>query len=270
VQALFVALLLIVAGAGLAGAQRPEQVITLETRPGQSIRVLVLRPAAPPIGSVVLIAGGHGNLAIADDGRLGWGAGNNLVRTRGLYAEAGFVTAVPDIAPEFKRAGGVEEGYRSSEGHARDLGALIAHLRADTPAVWLIGTSRGAISVANAAARLTGPGRPDGIVISSGVLMSHRGNDASAHSSVRGLDRIAVPTLLIAHELDQCRVTPASDAEAFRRLLKRAPRVDVKFVSGGISQGDPCEAFAYHGFNGIEREVVDLTTAWLKANTPSR
>jgi len=269
VQALLVALLLVASSAGRAGAQA-EQVVTLETRPGQSIRVLVLRPAAPAAGSVVLIAGGHGNLAIGDDGRLGWGAGNNLVRTRGLYAEAGFVTAVPDIAPEFKRAGGAEEGYRSSEGHARDLGALIAHLRGETPAVFLIGTSRGAISVANAAARLTGSGRPDGIVISSGVLMSHRGNDLSAQSSVRGLDRIAVPTLLIAHHLDQCRVTPANDAEAFRHLLKGAPRVDVKFVSGGQSQGNPCEAFAYHGFNGIEREVVDLTTAWLKTNTPSR
>jgi len=269
VQVLLLALLLVALGAGVVGAQ-PEQVLTLETRPGQTIRVLVRRPTEPPLGSVVLIAGGHGNLEIGPDGRLGWGTGNHLVRTRGLYADAGFVTTVPDIAPEFKRPGGAEEGYRSSAGHAQDLGGLIAHLRAETPAVWLIGTSRGAISVANAAARLTGPSLPDGIVISSGVLMSHRVQSSSAQTMVRGLDRIAVPTLLIAHDLDQCKVTPAADAASFRQLLTRAPRVDIKIVSGGISRGDPCEAFAYHGFNGIDSEVVALTTAWLKANTPSR
>jgi hypothetical protein len=29
------------------------------------------------------------------------------------------------------------------------------------------------------------------------------------------------------------------------------------------SDGDPCEAFAYHGYNGIEREVVGRITAWI-------
>jgi hypothetical protein len=34
-------------------------------------------------------------------------------------------------------------------------------------------------------------------------------------------------------------------------------------VEGGVSEGDPCEAFAYHGYNGIEREVVAKIAAWL-------
>jgi hypothetical protein len=32
---------------------------------------------------------------------------------------------------------------------------------------------------------------------------------------------------------------------------------------GGISVGDPCEARAYHGFNGIEREVIARIAAWI-------
>ena len=268
-QGLLTGLVLAALGAGVAGAQT-EEVVTLATRPGQSIRVLVQRPAGPALGSVVLIAGGHGNLEISADGRLGWGAPNQLVRTRGLYVVAGYVAAVPDIAAEFKRPGGADEGYRSSAGHARDLGAVIAYLRPQAPPVWLVGTSRGAISVANAAARLSGAERPDGIVITSGTLMSSRSDSQSAQSTVRGLNRIAVPTLLVGHELDQCRFSPVSDAVAFRTLLSGAPRVDVKTLSGGISEGPPCEARAYHGFNGIDQEVVDLVTAWLKTNTPSR
>ena len=271
-QGLLTGLVLTLLGAGAIatfGAQA-EEVVTLETRPGQAIRVLIQRPTGPVLGSVVLVAGGHGNLEISADGRLGWGVGNQLVRTRSLYAAAGFVAAVPDIAPEFKRPGGADEGYRSSAGHARDLGGIIAYLRPQAPPVWLIGTSRGAMSVANAAARLSGPERPDGIVITSGLLLSTRSNSPSAQSTVRGLDQITVPTLLLNHELDQCRFSPASDAPAFRKLLTGSPRVDVKTLSGGASEGSPCEAWAYHGFNGLDQEVVDLVTAWLKTNTPSR
>jgi len=275
VQGLLTGLVLTILGAGVASAvagagAQAEQVVTLETRPGQSIRVLVQSPPGPALGSVVLVAGGHGNLEISSDGRLGWDVGNQLVRTRSLYAAAGFVAAVPDIAPEFKRPGGADEGYRSSAGHARDLGGVVAYLRPQASPVWLIGTSRGAMSVANAAARLSGPERPDGIVITSGLLMSTRRDSPSAQSTVRGLDRIAVPTLLVNHELDQCRFSPASDAPAFRRLLTGAPRVDVKTLSGGVSEGPPCESGAYHGFNGLDQNIVDLVTAWLKTNTPSR
>ncbi len=79
-QGLLTGLVLAALGAGVAGAQT-EEVVTLATRPGQSIRVLVQRPAGPALGSVVLIAGGHGNLEISADGRLGWGAPNQLVRS---------------------------------------------------------------------------------------------------------------------------------------------------------------------------------------------
>lgn len=34
---------------------------------------------------------------------------------------------------------------------------------------------------------------------------------------------------------------------------------------GGVSVGDPCEAFAYHGYHGIEREVVHAIATWIKA-----
>jgi hypothetical protein len=32
-----------------------------------------------------------------------------------------------------------------------------------------------------------------------------------------------------------------------------------------LSPPDPCEAFAYHGFNGLERDVVGQTAAWILA-----
>ena len=35
-------------------------------------------------------------------------------------------------------------------------------------------------------------------------------------------------------------------------------------MEGGISVGHPCEAFAYHGYNGIERETIDAIKKWIR------
>lgn len=240
-----------------------EGIAEIATR-GQKMRVLLTRPDKP-IGSVILLAGKHGNLAISPDGKIGWGAGNQLVRTRGLYAKAGYVSATADIAPDLKQGKGVVPKYRWSSEHAADMGALVKHLRTMAQPVYLIGTSRGTISVANAAARLSGDEAPDAIVLTSGMLMNIDGRQPSAERNVGNLGRIKQPTLIIFHEKDQCKYTPASSAEPFRKLLTGAKRVDFKFLKGGSAQGDPCEGQHHHGFRGLDAEVVRVTTDWLKS-----
>ena len=39
-------------------------------------------------------------------------------------------------------------------------------------------------------------------------------------------------------------------------------------MSGGTSTGDDCEAYAHHGYNGIEQATVDRIKAWIAK--PSR
>jgi hypothetical protein len=43
----------------------------------------------------------------------------------------------------------------------------------------------------------------------------------------------------------------------------KAPRKELVVVGGGTSEGNPCQALAYHGFNGIEAEVVQRIAAWM-------
>jgi len=45
--------------------------------------------------------------------------------------------------------------------------------------------------------------------------------------------------------------------------LGNAPRSQLLAFKGGENKGDPCEAFAYHGFNGIESDVVRQTASWM-------
>ncbi len=248
-------------------ARAQERAVDLDTRPGVKMRALLNVPA-DPVGSVILLAGGHGHLNLGPDGRIGWGAGNHLVRTRAAYVRAGFAVAVPDVADDLK-VSPPKAVYRASEKHAVDLGALTLYMRQIKAPVWIIGTSYGTISAANAVARLDGPTRPDGMVLSSGMLMhkSLAGNAHSVERSVR-LERLNVPTLFVHHQQDGCAHTPAADVPRLRALLTRAPKTEVFLFSGGENRGDPCEPGAHHGFNGIEGEVVAKTVAWLKANGP--
>jgi hypothetical protein len=41
-----------------------------------------------------------------------------------------------------------------------------------------------------------------------------------------------------------------------------AGRARAAWVSGGTSEGDPCEARAYHGFNGVDGQVVGLASGF--------
>lgn len=241
-----------------------EQVVEIATRPGQRVRALVLDPDKPA-GSVILLAGGHGNLALTQDGRIGWGRANQLVRTRADYARNGFLTLVPDIAPDLKRGAGVKQRYRFSAEHAADIGALVAHLRAIAPPVYLVGTSRAALSVANAAVRLAGSKRPDAIVMTSGMLMPVDAYQPSVAATIGGLARMTQPVLLVFHADDACAYTRASSARAFKALLTRTTKVDIALLRGGpAGSGEPCEAFGHHGFFGQDAEVVTTVTNWLK------
>ncbi len=258
--ALFALFFFCTPGAVLAQKDRVEEIATR----GQSMRVLLTEPAKP-IGSVILIAGSHGNLALTADGKIGWGAGNQLVRTRALYAKAGYVAATPDLAPDLKQGKGVVPRYRWSDAHASDIGALVKHLRRIAAPVYLFGTSRGAISVVNAAVKLSGEEAPDALVLTAGMLIHIDPKQPSAERNVGHLERIRQPVLLVYHQNDKCKFTPASSAEQFAKLLTSARKADVKLLSGGTAAGDPCEANHYHGFRGLDTEVVRVTTGWLGA-----
>ena len=117
------------------------------------------------------------------------------------------MTAVPDIAADLKKGAGGVNGYRWSSRHARDIGALVKHLRGMAQPVYLVGTSRAALSVANAAARLSGPEAPDAIVITSGMLMDTGTQQPSVQRNVGRLQRITQPTLIAYHAGDQCAYT---------------------------------------------------------------
>lgn len=249
-----------IASVSTAHAQTAQKVVDIPTRPGVSQRMLVLSPPAPR-AAVVLIPGGHGGLRILSNGSLMWGDGNFLVRTRQLFAEQGLMVAVID-APSDRQSPPYLGGFRQKPEHVADIRAVIAWLREQSKApVWLVGTSRGTQSAAYVATELSGPDGPDGIVLSSTILT----DDASRPVSAMPLGKIRIPVLVVHHEQDGCAHCAFANVPALMAKFANSPRKELLSFKGGENRGDPCEAMAYHGFNGLEREVVQQTAAWVVA-----
>lgn len=232
------------------------------TRPGVTQRVLLIRPEHPA-ASVILFAGGNGLIQIGLDGSLGRG-GNFLVRSRERFAREGLAVAVID-APSDRIDGPGLQYFRQSADHAADVERVIAFLRREVKApLWLVGTSRGTVSVANAAIRLAGKG-PDGIVLTSTVVGPDR-----ERVPAMDIGAIKVPTLVVHHQDDQCRVCLFSDVKSLMGGLQSTRPELVVFSGGGPPRGNPCEARHYHGFIGIEDDVVKRIADWIKAHSPGR
>jgi len=67
---------------------------------------------------------------------------------------------------------------------------------------------------------------------------------------------VVLPVLAIHHAQDSC---PSSLPENASRIVnERSKKLisELEIIDGGISEGNICDSFAYHGFNQIESELV--------------
>lgn len=240
-------------------ASADEELVKLQTRPGVTQPFWMMTPAGPPVATVILFTGGPGLLFSERKPVL---RGKNfLIRSRDKFAAAGFLVASVDGPSDHPE--GLDEAFRISADHARDIAAVIAYLRqkAAVP-VWLVGTSRGTISAASVAARLTSGGA-DGLVMTSSIVASNR--NVGAIQGLVDVGAVGVPTLFVHNKDDACMVCPFSAVPSLMARFTHAPRKELIAVSGGSPpQSDPCEALSRHGYIGIEDEVVAKIAAWIK------
>jgi len=236
-----------------------ESVEVVTVRPGVTQSYLMLTPEKP-IATVILFAGYGGYLDITKSG-IQQPSENFLVRSRELFAARNFITVVIDTPSDFSSTEGIL-GWRATKTHAQDLQKIISKLRqtADVP-LWLVGTSRGTISVANAAARLQENG-PDGIVLTATVVEA--GGRNSGYVGDVDLEKIRVPTLIVHHDEDGCVVCDFYTAKQLPSEIKNASRIEFIAVSGGKpAEPRSCGPLSEHGFFGIEASVINRIAAWI-------
>jgi dienelactone hydrolase len=252
--------LLAVIGLALAcAASAADKVIDIPTRAGVTQRFLYM-PAAGAKAAVILVPGGHGGLQLDASGTPRGLRNNFLVRSAPLFVAQGISVALVD-APSDRQSEPFLSGFRQSPQHAADVQAVIAWLRTQNAVpVWLVGTSRGTQSAAATALAIKSGG-PDGLVLTSSILTDRRETPVPDMA----VDALKIPVLVVHHEQDGCRACSFSEVPRLMNKLAAAPRKELLSFRGGNNVGDPCEGRAYHGYNGIENEVVGRISAWILA-----
>ncbi|HEX3115523.1 MAG TPA: alpha/beta hydrolase [Bradyrhizobium sp.] len=198
-------------------------------------RAVLIKPSAPR-ASVILMPGGSGSISPGEHGEINSLQGNQLVRTRNAYAADGLAVLVVDAGTP--------------------LDAAVQYMAAIKRPVTVIATSRGTI---RAAQGIAAGARPDALVLTSGLLSAESGSGLNV-MSILGSPATLPRTLVIHHSEDGCRLTlPAGVAPFVNWSAGRARAV---WVSGGVNEGDPCEARAHHGFNGIDGQIVGLAAGF--------
>ena len=149
--------------------------------------------------------------------------------------------------------------FRESAQQAQDIAAVLAMLRKDSSLpIWLIGTGSGTTSVLNAAIRLQKNGA-DGIVLTSALTTETGG------SLTPQLDKIHVPTLVM-RKADACRPPPQTDSSSMITALKNSPKAEELTVRAEVgADTDPCQTPPSHGYLGLENQLVDKISRWIKA-----
>ena len=253
-----------------AGALACGSVVTLKTHEDTTTRYALNVPDGAK-GSLVLFAGGAGFLDLDEQGCPRRLKGNSLVRFQALFQREGYATALVDAPSDYQGPDGLGD-FRAQPAYAEDLGQVIADLRKRVPGpVWVVGTSRGAISAANAASRLAGSAGPDGVVLTSAVTVgTARGRKPWTAQTVHDapLERIRVPFLIVGHAQDQCMRSPASGMAGVVQRIQAAPRqvVTVTGGPGGAKRGlQACEGRSPHGYWEQDAEVAGGIVRFVRA-----
>lgn len=209
-------------------APRAEEVVDLGGGLfGNGGRALLNKPAGKPRAGLVLMTGGDGDIGIGADGSIEYDE-NWIVRTRAAYLRSGIASLTVDANVDPAKA--------------------VAYMRGIAPRVVVVAMSRGALKVAS-----TLPQRPDGVVFASGILNE-------AQSMIGDPSRLP-PTLIIQHRWDACRLTLPDGAVSFQQWTGGKARL--VWIEGGTTEGNTCQARAYHGFVGREGQVVSAIASFV-------
>lgn len=236
----------------------PNEVVTAKLA-GRNISGLVTHlPGAAQFKHGIALFPGHPGILrlMVEDGQIKYQLrGNFLVRSRRHWLDDTTLTLTVD-APD-DEWGSFTQYFRARPRYGEDVGALLAAAEARFGKLeWtFVGTSEGSISAFHAARML--PGKAGRVILSSSVIVTNRNGPGLSDADWPSLK---APLLWVHHFDDPCRWTTYAEAER-RAKLTGAALVTVR--GGGPWHGNPCGAYAAHGFAGIEQKVVLAMREWV-------
>ena len=201
----------------------------------------LLVPVQNPKVVVLLFPGGPGVLKLQDNGFT-----NNLhtfVRSKELWAKYGIDAVLVDTPYDL---GIGPNNIRGSKDHQQRILNVVKYYKEklNLP-IWIFGHSMGTVSVSEFA----NTGKEQQQLI-KGVII------AGTYGSVTMNEAGKLPVLAIHHTQDTCLNTPIATSEAVIKSRPKDSRSQFILIDGGISTGNVCYSFAYHGFYQTEDQFI--------------
>lgn len=212
-----------------------ELITTAQYKNGDTIPYILNYKNSSPKYLVILFPGGNGNLdPRMEGGKLVYGfKGNFVIRTRKFIVDDEFATVATNSTQSPDRIQAILDDLKN---------------RLPSAVIYLMGTSKGTHDTMALAGYLS-----DKIAgeIHTSSLQSIASFNARQYRNRQ---------LIVHHKNDNCHATGYAAAEASHNKYG----TELITMDGGISTGDPCEPFAHHGFNGIEKATIDAIKNWIR------
>jgi pimeloyl-ACP methyl ester carboxylesterase len=218
------------------------QVFDIPHQQDQSSTRTLLVPTSNAKALVLLFPGGGGMLRMRDDGSTK--NQHTFVRSVNLWSQYRIDAVLVDTPYDL---GDLKRGnLRGSEDHLSRVSEVVEFykIKLGLP-VWIFGHSMGTSSATYFANQLNKQSKSlAGIIIAGTVKTATLSDD------------VQFPVEAIHHAQDQCLGTPISASENIVSGRSKNLISQLEIIEGGISEGNICDSFAYHGFNQTEPELV--------------
>ena len=217
------------------------QVVDIPHQEDAPTRTLLIK-ASNPKALVLLFSGGGGWLRLQNDGSTK--SRHTFVRSLNLWSQYQIDAVLVDTPYDL---GDLRRGnLRERQDHMDRVGEVVSYYKNKTGLpIWIFGHSMGTSTATYFANQSSDQSKQLAGIIIAGTIRTASLNDS-----------FTLPVLGIHHLEDACLGTPVS---ATKRIIDGRP---AKFISklemieGGVSEGNVCESFAYHGFNQTEPELI--------------
>ena len=198
--------------------------------------------AQHPKALVLLYPGGGGQLHLKDDGQTK--NHHTFVRSAGLWAQYQIDAVLVDTPYDL---GDLKRGnFRERQDHLQRVAEVVRFYKEKTKLpIWIFGHSMGTSTATNFVNESPGLAKLlNGMVIAGTVRTATLGDD------------VTLPVMAIHHRDDACAGTPISASRNIIEGRREGLVSQFELIEGGITEGNVCDSFAYHGFNQIEDEFI--------------
>ncbi|MBU3631118.1 alpha/beta hydrolase [Polynucleobacter sp. AP-Melu-500A-A1] len=209
-----------------------------EEAPTRTLLIETVKPRA----LVLLFPGGGGMAGIFDNGSIK--SKHTFIRSMDMWAQYGIDAVLVDTPYDL---GDQKRGnLRSRKDHLTRVDEVVNFYKAKLKLpIWIFGHSMGSSTATYYANEIDQTKKNlTGIIIAGTIRTASLDDD------------VTLPVLAIHHQNDACSGTPVNASARIidSRSLKLVSKLEL--IEGGISEGDVCQSFAYHGFNETEAEFV--------------